>query len=211
MADILNLTKQLREKTGISLSDCKKAVTAAVEKLGPNTDDKKYLELGVEQLRKQGLDKQMKKSERITQQGYFGTYVHHNGSIGVLVEVNCETDFVAKNDDFQGFLKKLSLHIAGAMPVAVSRDHFPANMLDKEKEIYRAQLAQEKKPDNVKEKILEGKVNAYFKEVCLLEQIMLDGDNSNNRTVNEYLQDLITKTGENIVIRRFVRWELGKD
>jgi len=205
---LMELTKKLRLVTSIGLSDCKKAASAAVDKLGDSAEETKLIEEGVQQLRKMGLDKQMKKGERATQQGFFGTYVHHNGSIGVLVEVNCETDFVAKNEEFIAFISKLALHIAGAAPVSVSREDIPEEVMEKERDVYRAQLEKENKPENIREKIMEGKINAFCKEVCVVDQPMI-GDND-GRTVNENLQELISKIGENIVIRRFIRWELGK-
>jgi elongation factor Ts len=209
MPELMELVKLLRDETGLSLLDCKAAATHALEQ-GANADTKTLIGKGVDYLRGKGKDKAMKKGSRATAEGYIGSYVHHNGKIAVLVEVNCESDFVAKNENFQKFLKDFALHIAGAAPVAVSSDNVPQDIIDKEKVIYKQQLIEEgKKPPAMHDKIIEGKLQAYFKENCLLNQPFMP--DTEGRTVQQHLESLISKSGENIVIRRFTRWVLGKD
>ncbi len=191
------MVKELRESTGAGMMDCKKALT----------ETNGEIEKAVEFLRKKGLSKAAKKAGREATEGQIGQYIHHNGKIGVLVEVNCETDFVAKTEDFQEFTKNLAMHIAAANPTFISADEVSDEVLEKEREIIRAQLAKENKPEHIMEKIVEGKVSKYYSENCLLDQTYVKDD---KKTIKQYLTETIAKLGENIVIRRFVRMGLGE-
>ena len=187
--------KKLRERTGLGMMECKRAL----EESAGDADK------AVEILRKKGLATAEKKAGRIAAQGRIHSYVHHNGKVGVLVEVNCETDFVAKTDQFLAFLNDLCLHVCAANPMAVRREEVPAAIVESEKSIARAQVTG-KKPDQVIEKIVEGKLAKWYADRVLLEQpFVKDPD----RTVQDILTVLIAKTGENIVIRRFARFEVG--
>jgi elongation factor Ts len=188
--------RKLRERTGQGMMECKKAL----EESGGDA------EKAVEVLRKKGLATAEKKSGRKAAEGRIFAYIHHNGKVGVMVEVNCETDFVAKNEQFQAFLKDLCLHICAVNPRAVRREEMPAALVETEKRIAREQIAG-KKPDNIIEKIVEGKLGKWYAEHVLLEQPFVKDQ---DRTVQAILTELITKTGENIVIRRFVRFEVGE-
>jgi len=188
--------RKLRERTGQGMMECKKAL----EESGGDA------EKAVEVLRKKGLATAEKKSGRKAAEGRIFAYIHHNGKVGVMVEVNCETDFVAKNEQFQAFLKDLSLHICAVSPRAVRREEMPAALVETEKRIAREQIAG-KKPDAIIEKIVEGKLGKWYAEHVLLEQPFVKDQ---DRTVQAVLTELITKTGENIVIRRFVRFEVGE-
>jgi elongation factor Ts len=189
--------RKLREKTGQGMMECKKAL----EESGGD------VEKAVDILRKKGLATAEKKSVRTAAQGRVHSYVHHNGKVGVLVEVNCETDFVAKNEQFQAFLSDLCLHICALAPMAVRREEIPADLVEKEKTIAREQIVG-KKPDNIVEKIIEGKLDKWFADRVLLEQPFVK---EQERTVQNILTDLIAKIGENIVIRRFARFEIGAE
>ena len=187
--------KKLRQRTGLGMMECKRAL----EESAGNADK------AVEILRKKGLATAEKKAGRIAAQGRIHAYVHHNGKVGVLVEVNCETDFVAKTDQFLAFLNDLCLHVCAANPMAVRRDEVPAEIVESEKSIARAQVTG-KKPDQVIEKIVEGKLAKWYADRVLLEQpFVKDPDH----TIQDILTSLIAKTGENIVIRRFARFEVG--
>ncbi len=196
-----NAVKELREKTGAGMMDCKNALTE-------NNGD---FEKAVEFLRKKGLSAAAKKSSRTASEGSVASYIHSNGKIGVLLEVNCETDFVARNEQFQTFVKDLAMHIAAANPKYVRPDEVDSNDIAKEKEIFLAQMNQDpknaNKPANVMEKIIEGKVQKYVDEVCLVKQPFVKNP---DKTVEALLTDMIAKTGENIVIKRFVRYQLGE-
>jgi elongation factor Ts len=188
---------ELRKVTGAGLMDCKKALAET------GGDQEK----AVDYLRKKGLAAASKKSGRIASEGSVGSYIHAGGKIGVLVEVNCETDFVAKNEMFQVFVKDIAMHIAAAAPQFVRREEVAADLLEREKEIYRAKAKESGKPDNIIEKIVEGQVNKYYAEICLLEQqYVKDSD----KTVQQYLNETIASIGENISIRRFTRFALGE-
>ena len=188
---------QLRAKTGAGIMDCKKA-------LKENEGD---FEKAVDFLRKKGLAAASKKAGRIASEGAVGSYIHAGGKIGVLLEVNCETDFVARNDDFQAFVKDVAMHIAASNPQYVSRDDVPADVVAKEKEILAAQAAEEGKPANVVEKMVEGRIGKFFKEICLLEQpFVKDPD----RSIEQLLNDMVAKIGEKISVRRFMRYQLGE-
>jgi len=188
--------QKLREKTGQGMMECKKAL----EESGGDA------EKAVEILRKKGLATAEKKSSRKAAQGRIHSYVHHNGKVGVLVEVNCETDFVAKNEQFQAFLSDLCLHICAMAPVAVRREEMPADLVETEKRIAREQIAG-KKPDNIVEKIVQGKLDKWYSERVLLEQPFVK---EQERTVQNVLTDIIAKIGENIIVRRFARFEVGE-
>jgi len=188
--------RKLRERTGQGMMECKKAL----EESGGDA------EKAVEVLRKKGLATAERKSGRKAAEGRIFAYIHHNGKVGVLVEVNCETDFVAKNEQFRAFLKDLCLHICAVSPMAVRREEMPAALVETEKRIAREQVAG-KKPDAIIEKIVEGKLGKWYAEHVLLEQPFVKDQ---DRTVQAVLTELITKTGENIVIRRFVRFEVGE-
>ncbi|HSB07291.1 MAG TPA: translation elongation factor Ts [Thermodesulfobacteriota bacterium] len=193
----MEFIKDLRQRTGAGVVDCKVALQEA------NGD----IDKAIEYLRRKGLATAAKKAGRIATEGLVSSYIHAGGKIGVLVEVNCETDFVAKTEDFQNFVKNVAMQIAAANPQYVRREEIPKNVLDKEQEIYRAQALESKKPEKVIDKIVEGKLERFYSEVCLLEQTYIkDGD----LTVKEVLDALIGKIGENIQIRRFSRFQLGE-
>jgi elongation factor Ts len=187
---------ELRQQTGLGLMECKKALTEA------NGDVAK----AIDELRKKGIAKAAKKAERATSQGRIETYIHGEGRVGVMVEIHCETDFVAKNDKFKEFVHDIALHIAGVNPRYINPEDIPAEILAKEKEIYTEQLKNEGKPANIIEKIMEGKINKFYSEICLMKQPFLkDGDKS----VEQYLTEQIAVIGENMKIARFVRFELA--
>lgn len=189
--------KELREKTGAGMLDCKKAL----EEAGGD------MEKAIEILREKGLSAAAKKAGRIATEGLVDSYIHAGGRIGVLVEVNCETDFVAKNEEFKAFVKDIAMQIAASSPLYVRREDVPQEELDKEREVLRAQALNEGKPEHIVDKIVEGRLNKYFEEVCLLEQQFIKDP---DKTVSELLNEKIAKIGENISIRRFVRFELGE-
>ncbi len=187
---------ELRGQTGAGLMDCKKALVEA----GGD------LEAAATILRKKGIASADKKAGRATSEGLIESYIHLGGKVGVLVEVNCETDFVAKNDDFKAFVKDLCLHVAAASPVCVSREEVPADLVEKEREVATAQA--EGKPAAAIQKIIEGKLNKYYSTVCLLDQpFVKDSD----QTVQQLLTGQITKLGENMQIKRFVRFQIGEE
>jgi elongation factor Ts len=188
--------KELREKTGVGIMDCKAALQASE---GDMTK-------AIEHLRKKGIATARKRESRAASQGQVQAYIHGGGKIGVLVEVNCETDFSAKTDDFTNFVKEIAMQIAAANPLAIDRDRIPANLLEKEKEIYASQARESGKPEKVIEKMVEGKLKKFFSDACLLEQPFIKNPDI---SVQDRLNDLIAKTGENVVIRRFVRFQLG--
>jgi elongation factor Ts len=192
------LVKDLREKTGAGIMDCKKALV----------DGGGDLEKAIEILRKQGISKAVKKSGRKTTEGLIGSYVHLGGRIGVLLEVNCETDFVANTDVFKEFVKDLTLQIASAQPLYLSREDVSEEILEKEKEIYRAQALNEGKPEKVVDRIVEGRIKKFYEEACLMEQPFVKEDQV---TIREFLERTIAKTGENIIVRRFTRYLLGEE
>ena len=190
------LVKELREKTGVGMMDCKKALTE-------NDGD---LEKSVEWLRKKGISKAEKRAGRTTKEGVVTSYIHPGDRLGVLVEINCETDFVAKTADFSNFAKNIAMQIAAASPLFVSREEIPQEVLDKELDVYRGQAKEQKKPEAIAEKIALGKLEKYYQEVCLMEQAYIKDP---NKTIKDLLTELIARTGENINIRRFVRFQLG--
>lgn len=189
--------KKLREKTGAGMMDCK---TALMEVDG-NFDK------AIDFLRKKGIADASKKAGRVASEGLIYSYIHGEGRVGVLVEVNSETDFVARNEIFQGFVRDIAMQIAASNPLYVSEADIPQELLDKEREIYRHQALETKKPEKVIEKIVEGKVQKYLDEVCLMRQSFIK---DNDKTVNDLLKELIATIGENCQVRRFVRYSLGE-
>ena len=190
------MVKELREATNAGMMDCKKALAEC----------EGDMEKAVEFLRKKGIAAASKKEGRATGQGVVGSYIHMGGRVGVLVEVACETDFVARTDDFQEMVRNIAMHIAAANPLAVSREEVDASLVEKEKEIYRAQMKDQGKPDNIIDKIVEGKVDKYYSDVVLLEQSYVKDP---DMTVQDYLKSVIGKLGENMQIRRFARYQIG--
>ena len=189
--------KELREKTGAGMMDCKKVLTEA------NGDMEKAIEL----LREKGLAAAVKKSSRIAAEGVVDSYIHMGGKIGVLLEVNCETDFVAKTDDFKALVKDIAMQIAAANPKYLRKEDVDTAELEKEREILRVQALNEGKPEKIVDKMVEGRIQKYFKEVCLLEQpFVKDPDKS----VQDLVTENIAKIGDNITVRRFVRYEMGE-
>lgn len=191
------LVKDLREKTGAGFMDCK---TALRESSGD-------LDAAVRYLRERGLAAAAKKAGRATAEGVIGSYIHAGGKIGVIIEVNCETDFVARTDDFQGFVRNLAMQVAAARPLYVSREEIPAEEIERERAIYAAQAAQSGKPPQVIAKMVEGKVEKYAAEVCLLDQ---DYVKEPGKAIRQVVADAIGKLGENISVRRFMRFQLGE-
>jgi elongation factor Ts len=187
----------LRARTGAGMMDCKKAL----EEAGGNMDK------AVELLRTRGAAKADKRADRKAGEGVIGSYIHHNGKVAVLVEVNCETDFVARTDDFKDLGKSLAEHIAAAAPIAVDKDEVPADKIESERRIYEQQVRESGKPENMIGKIVDGKVEAYYKDVCLLYQPWV---REPKKTVGDLVKEVAAKTGENIKVRRFVRYQLGE-
>ena len=191
------LVKQLREKTGAGMMDCKKAL---VECDGD-------VEKAVDFLRKKGLATAQKRDGRALSEGTIQSYIHMNGKLGVLVEVNCETDFVAKNEDFIEFAKNIAMHIAASNPLGIKPEDVPEEIIAREKEIYQAQALEMGKPQNVLDKIVEGKLNKFLKDSCLLNQPYVRDP---EKSVEDLLNELIAKIGENITIKRFNRYQIGE-
>jgi len=192
-----NAVKELREKTGAGMMDCKKALAEAGGDFGK----------AEEVLRKKGLSAAAKKSTRAATEGAVGSYVHMGGKIGVLVEVNCETDFAARNEAFQVLVKDVAMQIAASAPICVRREEVPAELVAKELDIARAQAREQKKPEAIVEKIAQGKIEKYYKENCLLEQPFVKDD---KKSVQEMITEQVAKIGENIQVRRFARFVLGE-
>ncbi len=194
--NILENIKNLRFKTSAGMMECKEALKEA------DGDIEKAIEI----LRKKGIAKAAKKSSRIAGQGVIESYIHTGNRIGVLLEVNCETDFVARNHEFKKLTRELVMQVAAANPLYVAREDVPEDSIEKEKDIFRTQITG--KPDNVVEKIVEGKLEKYFSEVCLLEQPFIKDP---NMKIKEMLTQVIAKLGENLVVKRFVRYEVGEE
>lgn len=192
-----DMVKQLRERTGAGMMDCKKALNET------NGDMNKAIEF----LREKGLAAAAKKSGRIAAEGLVEAYIHGDGRIGVLVEVNIETDFAARNDEFKSFVKDIAMQIAASKPEYIKRDEVPAHVIEKEKEILRAQALNEGKPEKIVDKMVEGRIEKFYKEVCLLDQPFIKDP---DRTIQQMLTEKIATIGENINIRRFVRFERGE-
>mgnify|MGYP000265355624 CR=1 FL=1 len=191
------MVKQLRERTGAGIMDCKEA-------LGECGAD---LDKAIDFLRKKGLATAQKRAGRAMTEGVVESYIHMGGKIGVMVEVNCETDFVGKTDDFREFARNIAMHIAATSPAGIQPEDVPEDVLEREKEIYRAQALETGKPEAVVEKIIEGKIAKFLKEVCLMNQAYVKNP---DMTIADYLNEVIAKTGENIVIKRFARFQLGE-
>jgi elongation factor Ts len=192
------MVKELRVKTGAGMMDCKEALIAA------EADFEKAIDF----LRKKGLSAATKRSSKAAKDGTVASYIHMGGRIGVMVEINCETDFVAKTEDFQAMAKDIAMHIAASNPLFVRPDEIPQDILEREKEIYRSQLREEKKPEKIWDKIIEGKLKKYYEDICLIEQKFIK---NTDITVGTLLNNIIAKTGENVVIRRFSRFQLGEE
>jgi len=192
-----DMVKQLRERTGAGMMDCKKSLTEA------NGDITKAIEI----LRERGLSAAAKKSGRIAAEGLVESYIHGNGRIGVLVEVNIETDFAAKNEDFKAFVKDIAMQIAASKPEYIKREEVPVEIVNKEKEILKAQALNEGKPEKVIEKMIEGRLEKFYKEMCLMEQSWIKDP---DKTIKQLMTERIAAIGENINIRRFARFERGE-
>lgn len=191
------MVKELRESTGAGMMDCKKALAEA----------EGNLEKAVEVLRKKGISKAASKAGRSTGEGIIATYVHAGDKLGVMVEINCETDFVARTDQFKAFGRDIAMHIAASAPLCVEREELDSNLIDKEREIYREQMLKEGKPEKMVDKIVDGKMEKYYSEVVLLEQpYVKDSD----KTVGEFVKETIGSLGENMGIKRFARFRLGE-
>ncbi len=196
MSVTAEMVKELREKTGAGLMDCKRALSES------GADMEKAIDL----LRQKGLATAAKKAGRTASEGLIGSYIHMD-KLGVMVEVNCETDFVARTDDFRELVKDIAMHVAAANPLYVSREEVPQATIDREKDIYRAQVTN--KPPQVVEKILEGKLEKFYTDMCLLEQIFIK-DPDGKKKVKDLITEKIAKVGENIIVRRFTRFQLGE-
>jgi elongation factor Ts len=192
-----DMVKKLRDQTGAGMMECKKALVEA----------KGNMDEAITILRKQGLAQATKKAGRSTNEGVIGHYIHMGGRIGVLVEVNCESDFVARTEDFQNLTREIAMHIAAANPQYVRREDVPADVLEHERSIYRSQMEGQNKPEAVIQKIVEGKLNSYFEQVCLMDQPSIRDPKV---TIGQAVQQAVAKLGENIAIPRFVRFKVGE-
>jgi elongation factor Ts len=193
----IDLVKDLRQRTGAGVIDCKTALREA----------KGNVDAAIDYLRRKGLATAAKKAGRIATDGLVASYIHAGGKMGVLVEINCETDFVAKTEDFQAFVKNIAMHIAATNPQYVRREEVPEEVKEKEKDIYRTQALESGKPAKVIDKIVDGRLERFYSEVCLLEQTYIK---DSDQTIKEVLDTMIAKVGENISIRRFARFQLGE-
>jgi len=191
-----DLVKQLRERSGAGIMDCKEALSECDADLDKAAD----------YLRKKGLATAKKRADRVASEGVVQSYIHMGGKIGVLVEVNCETDFVAKTDDFKEFAKNMAMHIAASSPLGIVPEDVPEKEAEKEREIYRQQVREMGKPENMIEKIVEGKMNKFYKENCLMNQLYV---RNTDLTISDVLNEMIAKTGEKITINRFARFQIG--
>ena len=192
------MVKELRDKTGTGMMDCKEALTAA------GGDFEKAIDI----LRKKGMSAATKRSSKAAKDGTISSYIHMGGKIGVMVEINCETDFVAKTEDFKTMVKDIAMHIAASNPLYLRPNEIPNDALNREKEIYRSQLQEEKKPEKIWDKIIEGKLKKFYEDVCLTEQKFIKNQDI---TIETLVNNMIAKTGENIIIRRFARFQLGEE
>ena len=190
--------KELREKTGAGIMNCKEALSDC------NGDISKAVDF----LRKKGLATAAKRAGRAMTEGIVESYIHMDSKLGVLVEINCETDFVAKNDDFKEFAKNIAMHITATNPVGIRQEDVPKETIDKEKEIYRAQVLEMGKPEKIVDKIVEGKLKKYFKDNCLMNQAYVRDPNI---TIEDLLNEMVAKIGENITIKRFARFKIGEE
>ena len=192
------MVKELREKSGAGMMDCKAALSEC------DGD----MEKAVDYLRKKGIATAAKRAGRATSEGTVQSYIHMGGKIGVMVEINCETDFVAKTDDFKDFAKNIAMHVAATNPVGIVPEDVPQDGVDREREIYKAQVLEMGKPENMVDKIAEGKLNKFFKESCLMNQQYVKEP---DKTIADYLNEVIAKTGEKITIKRFARFQIGAE
>ncbi len=190
--------KELRDKTGVGIMDCKKALA----------ESKGNVEEAVDYLRKKGIATAQKRGGRATSEGQVASYIHAGGKIGVLIEINCETDFSGKTNDFTEFARNVAMHIAATNPIALDRDSLPQDVLDRERDIYATQARDSGKPEKIIEKIVDGKMNKFYSEACLLEQPYVKNPDI---TIQDLVNEMMAKTGENIVIRRFTRYQLGEE
>jgi elongation factor Ts len=197
MAITAAMVKELRDRTGLGMMECKKALA--------ETDGD--IDKAITLLRKKGIAKADKKASREAGDGLVGSYIHMNGKLGVLVEVNCESDFVARNEEYQELVKNIAMHIAAANPTYVSADEIPESVLDEEREISRAQFKDSNKPPQIIDKIVEGKLGKFYKEVCLLDQPYIRDD---KMSVSDLIKSYVAKFGENIKVSRFTRYEISK-
>ena len=188
---------ELRQRTGAGMMDCKAALEEA----------KGDMDLAIELLRKKGMAKADKRAGRTASEGQITSYIHHNGKIGVLVEVNCETDFVARTDEFKNLVKSIAEHVAATGPLAVDKNQIPADKIESEKRIYAEQVKQSGKPAHLVDKIVEGKLEAFYKDVCLLYQPWVRDD---KKTIGDLVKEASAKTGEKVEVRRFVRFQMGE-
>ncbi|MCD4813173.1 translation elongation factor Ts [bacterium] len=192
------VVKELRDKTGVGMMECK---TALKETEGD-------MEKAITYLREKGLASASKRAGRVAGEGIVTSYIHAGGSLGVLVEVNVETDFVAKTDEFQNLAKDIAMHIAASGPVYVKREDVPEETLQKEREIYKAQMAESKKPADIMEKIISGKLEKFYEEICLMEQVFVKDP---DKKIHQLVAETVAKVGENIQIRRFTRFKVGEE
>jgi len=199
MSPATDLIQKLRSMTGAGVMDCKAALTEA----------KNDIEKAIQYLREKGMASAVKKAERVAKQGLVYAYIHAGGKLGVLLEMNCETDFVARTEDFQNLCKEVAMQVAAANPLYLKREEVPGDVLEKEREIYKAQLKEEGKPEKVWDKIIEGKVEKFYSQVCLMDQPYIR-DTSGKEKVSNLITNAVAKIGENIVVRRFARFVLGE-
>ncbi|MFL5577582.1 MAG: translation elongation factor Ts [Gemmatimonadaceae bacterium] len=190
--------QELRARTGAGMMECKKALE----------ETKGNMEQAIEYLRTKGIAKAEKRVGKQTSEGMVGSYIHHNGKLGVLVEVNCETDFVARTDDFKSLVRALAEHIAAAAPLGIDKDAVPADKVEKERRIFEEQVRQSGKPENMIDKIVTGKIEAYYKDVALLHQAWV---REPKKTIGDLIKETSSKVGENIVVKRFVRFQMGEE
>lgn len=198
MAISANVVKELREKTGVGMMECKQALEAS------HGD----FEKAITYLREKGLASAAKKAARTASDGMVASYIHAGGKLGVLIEVNSETDFVAKTDEFQNLAKDLAMQVAAANPLYVRREDVTPEVIEKEREIYRTQMGETKKPPEIIEKILNGKLDKYFEETCLLEQVFVKEP---GKKIQQLISETVAKLGENIQVRRFARFKIGEE
>ncbi|HEX2167886.1 MAG TPA: translation elongation factor Ts [Longimicrobiales bacterium] len=191
--------KELRERTGAGMMECKKAL----EEAGGN------MEAAIDHLRARGAAKAAKRADRETREGTVGSYVHTNGKIGVLVEVQCETDFVSRNETFQQLARDLAMHVAAAAPLALDSEGIPADVVERERAVYLEQVKQEGKPEKMQEKIVEGKLRKFYQESTLMDQVFVK-DPAGKQTIRQLIEEASAKTGEKVVVQRFVRFQLGE-
>jgi len=197
MAASIEKIRELRERTDAGVLDCKKALEAT----GGDIDN------AIQHLRKQGIAKAETKLMRKTEEGIIESYIHPGARLGVLVELNCETDFVAKTDDFKKLARDIAMQVAASNPISINQEEIPQEILEREKSIYRTQLENSGKPENIISKIIEGKLTKFFKEVCLLKQPFV---RDSNITIEDYIKEYISKLGENVTVRRFSRFRIGE-